>query len=262
MDDSRDHSPSLASAESPPHFNSIVMVSLSDSQDSVPQDVFHTPPEAATDGNDPYTVNHAADIAAGTQGSVDLCDGLGFVDLGKDSELGFSEVQLTQEMGVGECSHGEPRDVVGEIRDGRFDEFAVSDRELSRSGEPPAKKSKLSEVDLGVDSSEGMGLVSEAEKASDCSAKILETVVGNVGLSESEKVAESESSDGAVEGSGTGKKSDVKRVKMNVVDVLRFLTEFSKEEEPNFDNMNLLEVAKACGMTFPRPRWRPEGFEG
>lgn len=93
-------------------------------------------------------------------------------------------------------------------------------------------------------------LVFEAEKASDSSAKILETVVvGIVSLSESEKVA-SKSSDGAVEGSGMGKKSDEERVEKKTFDVLRFLSEISNEKRKNPDNMNLLEVAKACGMTF------------
>jgi len=27
----------------------------------------------------------------------------------------------------------------------------------------------------------------------------------------------------------------------------------------NLDNISLSEVAEACGMTFPRPRWWPEG---
>ncbi|KAG2408422.1 uncharacterized protein HKW66_Vig0032440 [Vigna angularis] len=260
MNDSSDHSPSPASADSPPHANSIVMVSLSDSLDPIPQEVSQTPAEAATDGDDPYAVNDAAGVDAGTQGSVDLCEG---------SKLGFSEVQLKQEMGVGERSHGAPRDVLGEIRDGRFDEFVVSDGELSHSGPSPAKKTKLSEVDLDVDSSEGcvevqsqkgeesMGncegkLVSKEGKASDCSAKILETAVGNVSLSASEKVAESNSSDGVVEGSGKG---------MDVFEVLRVLSEINNEKGKNLDNLTLLEVAEACGINFPRPRWWPEDFD-
>jgi len=163
------------------------------SPDTVPQDAFHTPPEnislpsfcdqlrAATEGH----------VHAGTQG---------FVDLGMDSGLGLSE------MGVGECSHGARRDALSEMDEG------------------PVKESKLSEGDLGIDSSggcvevqsqkveeEGVGnsegnLVSEEEKISDennCSAENLETIVGNVGLCESEKVActveGSRSSDGVVE---------------------------------------------------------------
>ncbi|QCD83170.1 hypothetical protein DEO72_LG2g3513 [Vigna unguiculata] len=52
MSESHDHSPSPAPADSPPHFNSIVMASLPESQDPVPQ-------EAATDDDDPNDVNHA-----------------------------------------------------------------------------------------------------------------------------------------------------------------------------------------------------------
>ena len=75
------------------------------SPDTVPQNVFHTPPEnislpsfcdqprAATEGH----------VHAGTQG---------FVDLGMDSGLGLSE------MGVGECSHGARRDALSEMDEG------------------------------------------------------------------------------------------------------------------------------------------------
>jgi len=276
------------------------------------------------------------------------------------SVLGLSEVQLTQEMGVNECSHGARRDVLGEIRDGRFDKVAVFDRELSEMDESPGKKPKLSEGDLGIDSSggcvevqsqkvkEGVGncernLVSEEEKISDenhCSAENLETLAGNFGLCESEKVEciieGSKSSDGAVEDSGVEKKSDEEgvlrvlppsmrgplkmsgvefgnsrlknaasespskrgplkmsgvefgnsrlknaaseseclknaaasggefgnsREKKNVFDVLRALSDISNEGEENLDDFSLIEVAEACGITFPRPRWWPPEWE-
>ncbi|CAJ1943254.1 unnamed protein product [Sphenostylis stenocarpa] len=302
-------SPSPASADSPPRSNTIVMVSPPDSLDAVPQEVFHTPPEnssrpsscnqprAATTGDHRCAVNHAVDVDAGTQGFVDLCEGAEFVDLGRDSELGFSESSL-----------GARRDVLDEIRDDRLDEFAIFERELSDLGEPPVKKPKLSEGDLGVDSSGGCvevqsqkgeegvencegNLVSEAEKNYDennCSTQNLETLVGDVSLCESEKVActfeRNKSSDGVVEGSGMGKKSDRKVVlrelppsmrgpsenaaskvefgnsqKKNVFDVLRVLSEISNEEDENLDDISLLEVAEACGITFPRPRWWPKG---
>ncbi|KAK7346770.1 hypothetical protein VNO80_21293 [Phaseolus coccineus] len=298
------------------------MLSLPDSQDPVAEDVFHTPPEkssspischlprAATDDDDPCTVNHAVDVDAGMKGCVDLCEGSEFVDLGlgRDSDLGFSGVQLRQEMDVDECSHGARRDALDKIRDGRFNEFAVFKRELSDLDESPAKKSKLPEVDLGVEVQsqkveEGVGnLVSEAEKPSDenmGSAKNLENLVGNVSLCESEKVActveGSKSSDGVVEGSGMGKNRDEERVvrvlppslrgplkiaaseskclknaasgmefgnsreKKDVFDVLRVISEISNEKEVNLDDISLLEVAEACGINFPRPRWWPEG---
>ncbi|KAK7335643.1 hypothetical protein VNO80_27591 [Phaseolus coccineus] len=313
------HSPSTspASANSPPHSNAIFMVSPPDSQDPVPQDVSHTSPGNTSIPSfceQPW-VAPEGDVDAGKPGFVDLCEGSEFVDLGMDSVLGFSEVQLTQEMGVDECSHGARRYVLGEIRDGRFDEFAVFDRELSEMDKTPGKKPELSEGDLGIDSSggcvevqsqkvrEGVGnLVSEEEKISDeknCCAENLEILVGNVGLCESEKVAciveGSKSSDGIVEDSGMQKKSDEERAlpvlppsmrgplkiaaseseclknaasgvvfgnsreKKDVFDVLRVLSEISNEEEKNLDDISLIEVAEAFGITFPRPRWWPEG---
>ncbi|QCD81377.1 hypothetical protein DEO72_LG2g1704 [Vigna unguiculata] len=71
-----------------------------------PQDLFHTPPEAATDGDGPYAVNHAADVDAGTNGLVDLCEGSELVDLGRDSELGFPEVQRSKKLKVSEVDLG------------------------------------------------------------------------------------------------------------------------------------------------------------
>jgi len=131
----------------------------------------------------------------------------------------------------------------------------------------------------GVGNSEG-NLVSGEEKISDennCSAENLETIVGNVGLCESEKAActieGSRSRDGVVEDSEMGKKNAAMgkknaasgmefgniQEKMNVFDVFRFLSEISNEEGQNLDNISLSEVAEACGLTFPRPRWWPEG---
>jgi len=45
----------------------------------------------------------------------------------------------------------------------------------------------------------------------------------------------------------------------DVFDAFRVLTEISNEEGQNLDSISLSEVAEACGITFPRPRWWPEG---
>jgi len=215
------------------------MVSLPDSQDPVPQDVFHTPPEHSCDLPRAAT---AVDVDAGTQGLVDLCQGSVFADLGRDSDLGFSGVQVTQE------------------------------------------KWKLSEVDLGVDCSGGCVEV-QSQK--------VEEGEGNL-VSEAEKpsctVEGSKSSDGVLEGSGRRKNSDEERAVRalppslrgplkiaaseseclknaasgteGVFDVFKVFSEISNEEEQNLqnlDNLSLWEVAEACGLTFPRPRWWPEG---
>jgi len=88
-------------------------------------------------------------------------------------------------MGIFKWSDGRARDVLSEFREGRFDEFVLSDR----TGKPPAKKSKLSsEGSVEVQSQR----VSETEKASDGSAKVVESVVGNDSLSESENLKNEE----------------------------------------------------------------------
>ncbi|KAG5052288.1 hypothetical protein JHK87_004486 [Glycine soja] len=71
------------------------------------QDIFHTPPKvsllpSSDDSLDRCVVSHAINVDAESQVFVNFCDGSEFVDLGKDSDLGFSEVQLTQEMNVEE----------------------------------------------------------------------------------------------------------------------------------------------------------------
>ncbi|RDX88595.1 hypothetical protein CR513_29791, partial [Mucuna pruriens] len=316
------HTPSPASADFTPPSNGIVMVSLTDSQDSVrdaavPQDVFHTPPEESSlpSDDDPCAVNHAVGVDVATQGLVDLCDGSEYVDLGRDSELGFSEVQLTQQMEVAECSR----------RNCQFDEFGDFERDLSDLGESPGKKSKLTEHDLGFDFSmdycgvqlqkdeEGIGNsegkpVCEIDTESPCNLgadtgkeeneismnknccdENFETLVGDLKLCESEKMActveGNVSSDGIAEDSGMPKKSDKEpvlrvlplsmrgclenaaselergngREKKNVFDVLKVLSENSDEVEDDLDDLSLLDVARACGITFPRPRWWPHG---
>ncbi|KAK7341054.1 hypothetical protein VNO80_23978 [Phaseolus coccineus] len=284
------HSPSPASADSPPHFNAIVTVSLPDSPDPVPPDASHTPPGNTSIPSfcDQPWVATEGDVDSGTPG---------FVDLGMDSGLGLSEVQLTQEMDVDECSHGARRDVLGEIRDGRFDEMDESPLikpNLGIGSSGGCVEIQSQKVKEGVGNYEG-NLVSEEEKISDennCSAENLETLVGNVGLCESEKVAciveGSKSGYGVVEDSGMEKKSDEERVlpvlppsmrgplkiaaselkclknaasgvEFDVFDVLRVLSEMSNDKEENLGDISLCEVAEACGITFPRPRWWPEG---
>lgn len=61
------------------------------------QDIFHTPPKvsllpSSDDSLDRCVVSHAINVDAESQVFVNFCDGLEFVDLGKDLDLGFSEV--------------------------------------------------------------------------------------------------------------------------------------------------------------------------
>lgn len=255
------------------------------------QDVFHTPPEESSlpssddqrrtltaDVVDRCAVNQAVDVDAGTQGFVDFggsSDGSEFVDLERDSELGFSESHLAQEIGV-------------------------LKRESSDLGETPVKKLKLSEQDLGFESSgdclgvqlqkveEGMGtcskgkgkLVSDADTESPCNfGEYLQPQVNVLGFEQVqlEKVTSAgdvnlvegnKSGDEVTEGSGmrdksdeseSGKGQEKKKNKYSVFDVLRVLAE--KEVEDNLDNGNsLLEAAMLRGLTFPRPSWWPDNY--
>nr|KYP51508.1 hypothetical protein KK1_026668 [Cajanus cajan] len=243
------------SPESSPDSHGIVMLSLPDSQDAVAQDVFHTPPEdsslpSSDAAVDHCAVSHAVKVGSGSQG---------FLHLGRDSELGFSEVRLTHEIGV--------------------------------LGESPVKKSKLSEDGVGV------RLERVEEGTGHCKGKVVSESDAGVSLCESEKVActvEGEvSSDAVKEGSGMGEKSDkglglrmlppsmrgrledatievecgssVEKEKFSVFDVLKVISDISAEadeKDGGVQHCRLLEVAKDCGLTFPRPRWWPDNFKG
>ncbi|ESW03314.1 hypothetical protein PHAVU_011G003700 [Phaseolus vulgaris] len=283
-----EHSPH-SSSDSAPHSNAIVTVSPPASQNPAPVTVSHTPPR-----NTPIPafcdqpgVATEGDVSARTSRFVDFCKRSKAVGLGMGSGLGHSGVQLTREMDVDKPSRGARKDVSGGIRVGRFD----------LTVESPLKRPNLgigsSRGSVRVQSQKGKervgNLVSETEKVSNeniCSAGNLSTLVGNSGLCESQNVACSgERSKSSLEDSGKKKQSDKEsvlpaglppstsgpsknaeesgkcKVKINVFDVLKFLAECSNEKDDVLDEMSLLEVAQACGIEFPRPRWWPEGFE-
>lgn len=145
--------PSQFEPEIPISSAPIVFLSPPDTQDGN-QDVFHTPPEEyslpSSDVDAPYCpVNQAVDVDTCSQVFVDLAgysDSSEFVDFGKDSELGFLDVRLKNEIEadfVPENSHG----VEG---DEHSDEFRVSERGISDLGESPVKKLKLGFDSLGT----------------------------------------------------------------------------------------------------------------
>ena len=182
-------------------------------------------------------------------------------------------------MGVDECSHGARRDALDKIRDGRFDEFAVSNRALSDLGESPAKKSKLLEVNLDVEVQsqkveEGVGnLVSEAEKPSDenkCSAKTLKPWLGTLVRVNPRKWHAP--SRGASQVMVLWKVLEWGRKNRDEERVVRVLGQslcgplkIAARESKCLKNaasgverkilMILVCWKLPCGMTFPRPRW-------
>ncbi|KAJ7944678.1 Kelch repeat-containing protein [Quillaja saponaria] len=155
------------SGEIPVASTGITMMSLPETQDerndsSTPQDVFHTPPEEpalSTNDDQPRTmefehctVNRTVfdDEAEDVDYWADCIEGGSSVDLGRDSDLGFSEVEMTRRIG----SHGVHG--VDEFTDLKLNEVRVLEREVSLKdglGELPSKRLKLSEQNLGLDTS-------------------------------------------------------------------------------------------------------------
>lgn len=157
-----------------------------DGKDSAgPQDVFHTPPEesslhyssdeqrpAVAADADLYAVNQAVEVGGSTQAFVDLCshsDVAEFADLGRDSDLGFSEAEVVDPEIV-------VADGAAEDSECKVDEIWVSEREFHGSCEFLVKKLEVSEKDLGFGSSaDFLGVESQKEGNSvgNCKGKLV-----------------------------------------------------------------------------------------
>ncbi|CAL0310122.1 unnamed protein product [Lupinus luteus] len=231
-------SPSSAAADADA---GILMMSMSQTQyptekdASAPkdQDVFLTPlekslslPISSDDAFD--NVSQFVDLRGDSEATF-------YVDLGRDSDLGFSEVQLTQvvqEELIDGNSIGNKRGAVG-------DKFKGFERELDLNGkisESAMKRSKLSDSKLGLDSPR-VHLGIQSQKGNEKLGSESKTLFCNV-----EKGSEKNNS------------------KISCVfDVLKFLSDnCNDDEEGGVENLSLLEAFKKRGLSFPRPRWWPE----
>ncbi|KAK2449847.1 hypothetical protein QL285_009002 [Trifolium repens] len=273
----------------------VVMLSPPDTQDG-PQDVFHTPPEESLlPSSDvdvpPCTVNQAVDLDAGSQAFVELpgfSDSSEFVDFGKDSELGFSNVaQLKNEIAA------------DSVTEKRSNEFRVLEKGVSDLGQCPMKKLKLGFDTLGSCSGvqsqkadDDMGNCDEGKVENADSGREIQMNVNSV-ADEDVEMQNSVPNENDVEtevvqnagdvnlimgnntnnviggtredlkeatanGSGSGiVRRDEREKKFLVFDVLRMLADHAKEKENETQPLTLLEIAKRAGITFPRPSHWP-----
>lgn len=117
----------------------------------------------------------------------------------------------------------------------------------------PTQEKNVGESIMG--SSEGK-LVSEVNDISvknNCSGKVACTADGVVeasGMLKSRR-SKNEAATGTERGGNNSEK-------WNVFDVLRVFSQNNDDVEENHDHLSLLDVAKAHGVTFPRPRWWPD----
>ena len=202
--------------------------------DSVPEDVFHTPEEASlptSPSENHCVVNYAV---------VDVDDVNAGTDLVKDSELGFSDVHMEEVNGE---DMGNLETLVGDVSI-RVSESAEVSKSSDVAAESRGKKSKQGKNKSAVsgeqktDKEAGPGLRRVLPPSTAASTPMTETGSGRSG------------------NGGGGEKR-------KAFDVFALLKAFSKlestVEENNDDHRTLLDVARAKGVTFPRPRWWPEG---
>ncbi|KAJ1415028.1 hypothetical protein SESBI_18387 [Sesbania bispinosa] len=280
----------------------IVMLTPPDTQDG-PLDVFHTPPEESSlpfpDDQQRRTltvdvevcrINQAVDAEAGTHGFVDLggfSDGSDFVDLGKDSDLGFSETQSMQENDDKMVAEGAKGDYSGDIPECQFDEpvkklklsdfpgdcFGVQENVLEGGEKMPVDVNDdvfREEIPMNknLGSGEGfetLGVQLETTKSAVDVNKSSDEVIEASGMQDKSdeeqgkvRVLPSSIRSGSenVAKSESGKGREKK--KCDVFGVLKALSENTHEEvEENLDGLSILEAAKRSGIIFPRPRWWP-----
>ncbi|XP_057422363.1 uncharacterized protein LOC130716176 [Lotus japonicus] len=308
--------------ESPPYdtglpvaSTAIVMVTPPDTQDDTQdgaQDVFHTPREdsslTSSDNQQPtvtvdFGVVHCSVskvFDSGTQGFVDLGgfpDESEFMDLGKDSGLGFPEA-------ADEISPGSGGDGMGEIPGIQADQFGVSDADAENqvSDDADAKNQVSGDADaenpsnldgeqmpedeicieVSYDEDLGSGKKSETLAAADLGTKACDDIDRDGYLTESEtliyEVTEDSGkrggSDKATEDSGERGGSDKELVqkraaedelksgpekrKFSGYDVLKVMAENNAHRSKDEPTLSLLETARLIGITFPRPRWWPK----
>ncbi|MED6157852.1 hypothetical protein PIB30_027239 [Stylosanthes scabra] len=241
-------------------------------------DVFHTPPEKSSvpsSGEKPpdhCTVNQELDAFNDSLEFVDFGDsqGAGCHNLDMDSDLGFSEVQLTQREKTKLVSQS-PRGIKRDGVDEDTDEFQVKKSKILE----PQSVSDFSRVCLGIESLETQqsngnckGVV-DIEPLQVCGANEIpmqenELMCGEEGQSMENSVRELEFT--------REEKVQKKNKSSTAFEVLRFLAEQevqklssdNKEaagaaaDDDDIENAGFLDVMKIGGIDFPHPRWLPE----
>ncbi|KAG5039205.1 hypothetical protein AAZX31_05G000500 [Glycine max] len=267
--------------------------------DSVPEDVFHTPEEASlptSPSENHCVVNYAF---------IDVDDVDAWFELGKDSELGSSDVHVEEvngeEMGNLETLSGDVSISVSESAEGPKSSDGVVESPGKKKSEQGKNKSAVSGEQKKTDKEAGPGLRRVLPPSTAASTPMTETGSGRSGnggggakrkfldaffaavkafselqstveeLNEDHKEAGPElrrvlppSITGSTAKTGSGRSGNGGGgEKRKAFDVFALLKAFSKlestVEENNDDHRTLLDVARAKGVTFPRPRWWPEG---
>jgi hypothetical protein len=237
----------------------ILMVSLPESSSA--HDVFQTPPEGSVlqSSEEQWSMafDHPYDRAV--DGPRDA------VDLGKDSDLGFSEVELAQRVNddsVSECRMRTESSLEEGLADSLSKKSNLSEQQMA-SEAPEACVVALTDtntenfgVKLDSESRRNFEISEEtAVEANSDDVEVFSSAKRKLDYFQSES---KESGEDDLEGEQpVGKGAE--RVPISILNVLKILKEGCDDEDESLKNVSILEICKQRGVTFPRPRWWPEG---
>ena len=213
----------------------ILMVSLPESSSA--QDVFQTPPEGSVLPSSEeqwlMALDHHPDQLE-VDGPHDA------VDLGKDSDLGFSEVELTQKSRLVEQNMALEAPevcVVGGLTDTNTENFDVK-----LDSEHHQQIFELNEEMVVEANNDDVEVCSTAKRKLDFF--LLESRERGKDDLEGEQPVEK----------GPGRVEIV-----SILNVLKILKEGCDDEDESLKNVSIIEICRQRGVTFPPPRWQPEG---
>ncbi|XP_059447328.1 uncharacterized protein LOC132178791 [Corylus avellana] len=213
----------------------ILMVSLPESSSA--HDVFQTPPDGSVLPSSEeqwlMALDHHPDQLE-VDGPRDA------VDLGKDSDLGFSEVELTQKSKLSKqnmASEALEACVVGALTDTNTENFDVkldseSHQQIFELNEETAVEANRDDVEV----------CSSAKRRLDFF------------LSESRERGKDN-----LEGERPMEKGPKRVEIVSILNVLKIFKERCDDKDESLKNVSILEICRQRGVTFPPPRWRPEG---
>jgi hypothetical protein len=213
----------------------ILMVSLPESSSA--HDVFQTPPDGSVlpSSEEQWLMafDHHSDQLE-VDGPRDA------VDLGKDSDLGFSEVELTQKSRLSEqnmASEVPEACVVGALTDTNTENFDVK-----LDSERHQQIFELNEETVVEANNDDVEVCSTAKRKLDFF------------LSGSRERGEDD-----LEGERPVEKGPERVEIVSILNVLKILKEGCDDEDESLKNVSIMEICRQRGVTFPSPRWRPEG---
>ncbi|KAK9984796.1 hypothetical protein SO802_034321 [Lithocarpus litseifolius] len=254
----------------------IVMVSLPETldeeeekDDSTLQDLFQTPPEgsllASSEEQQPPVAADDPAVDGPRAPEPNCTDGDEAVDLGKDSDLGFSE--QSKKLGLSKNSDSEAqltRQDTEIIEEMAVEENKDEEAQLSMEGSTKRKPEFPYGDTVVLDSESEEDDWEEAEEE-EGEEKNQEKLREKANGSERYRVLPASMAQEENRAEGVKHNRGVIGKEVTILDVLKMLKQRCDDEEAKDDDLKSVSVLEICmlrGVTFPRPCWWPEkGFE-